>query len=136
MRRGRTKRTVFEQVARRMLADARFLLRHGRWHTAVYVAGYAVECLLKAMVCEHKGLERLPEEFEVHHLRKLLESAGLAQALSTQPEEERLFEYIQLTWDVQIRYAGQPYGRIQAEKFFDAVGRFLKWLEEMRLRRK
>jgi hypothetical protein len=27
----RTKRTVYEEISRRMLTDARFLLKHGRW---------------------------------------------------------------------------------------------------------
>ena len=44
--RQRTKRTVYEESSRRMLTDARFLFKHGRWHGSVYLAGYAVECKL------------------------------------------------------------------------------------------
>ncbi|MBM3236924.1 hypothetical protein FJZ31_11590 [Candidatus Poribacteria bacterium] len=102
--RQRTKRTVYEQTSRRMLNDARFLLQHGRWHSAV-------ECKLKASVCEYLGVNVLPPAFHTHELQALLRSAGLAEALQREPSLWACFRRIDVTWDVEIRYSGKPYGQ-------------------------
>jgi HEPN domain-containing protein len=41
---------LFHQAAKQRLEDARFLLNVERTTGAVYLAGYAVECMLKALV--------------------------------------------------------------------------------------
>jgi HEPN domain-containing protein len=114
-----------------MLNDARFLLQHGRWHSAVYLAGYAVECKLKSSVCEYLGVDVLPPAFHTHELQVLLRSAGLAEALQREPSLWACFRRIDVTWDVEIRYSGKPYGQLEAEKFLDDVRRLLKWLNTM-----
>ena len=43
-------RTQWQQFAERWLVDAQALLDQHRWSAAYYVAGYAVECGLKACV--------------------------------------------------------------------------------------
>jgi hypothetical protein len=40
----------FYQSARQRFEDARFLLEEGRTTGAVYLAGYAVECILEALI--------------------------------------------------------------------------------------
>lgn len=127
--RQRTKRTVYEQTSRRMLNDARFLLKHGRWHSGVYLAGYAVECRLKATVCQFIGEERLPPELQTHDLSILLVNAGLEKTLQSNQQVRTYFNFIESVWDVEIRYAAKPYGRNDAEKFLDTVRRFVKWLD-------
>ena len=134
--RQRTKRTVYEQTSRRMLSDARFLLQHGRWHSAVYLGGYAVECKLKAAVCEYLGVDVLPSAFHTHEIQVLLRSAGLAEALQLDKSLWACFRRIDVTWGVEIRYSGKPYRRHEAETFLDDVGRLLKWLDVMILRGK
>ena len=129
--RQQTKRTVYEQTSRRMLNDARFLLKHGRWHSAVYLSGYAVECKMKASVCEYLGVNVLPPAFYTHELQALLRSAGLAEALQCEPSLWACFRRIDVTWDVEIRYSGKPYGRYEAETFLDDVRRVVKWLDTM-----
>ena len=128
-KRQRTKRTVYEQTSRRMLNDARFLLKHGRWHSGVYLAGYAVECRLKAAVCQFISEEILPSELQTHDLWTLLVSAGLGETLQSNQQMKSYFDFIESVWDVEIRYAAKPYRRNDAEKFLDAVGRFVKWLD-------
>ena len=112
-----------------MLKDARFLLKHGRWHSGVYLAGYAVECRSKAAVCRFIRAEKLPPELQTHDLWALLVSAGLERILQSNQQMKIYFNYIESVWDVEIRYAAKPYGRNDAEKFFDAVRRFMKWLD-------
>jgi HEPN domain-containing protein len=111
-----------------MLNDALFLLKHGRWHSAVYLAGYAVECRLKAAVCQFIGARMLPVKLQTHDLWTLLVGAGLEKALQSNQQMRTYFNFIESVWDVEIRYAAKPYGRNDAEKFLDTVRRFVKWL--------
>ena len=118
-----------------MLTDARFLFKNGRWHGAVYLAGYAVECKLKAAVCQHLGVDVLPSAFHTHELQVLLQSAGLAGVLPLDSSVWACFRRIDVIWGVEIRYSGKPYRRHEAETFLDDVGRLLKWIDTIILRR-
>ena len=72
----------------RLLADARVvdaevLLEAGRWAAAYYLAGYAVECALKACASvrfrEHEvPARKLVDDFYTHRLDVLVGIAGLA----------------------------------------------------------
>jgi HEPN domain-containing protein len=112
-----------------VLANARFLLRHERWHSAVYLAGYALECWLKAAVCWAKGLTVLPPEYETHDLQWLLRSAGLQNEVRRTPALSRAFDCAVDLWQTEIRYAGKAYRRAEATQFFEALGRLVPWLE-------
>jgi len=48
-------RLQWRQLAERWLEDARSLLDNHRWSAAYYLAGYAVECGLKACVLARVG---------------------------------------------------------------------------------
>ncbi|MBM3237734.1 HEPN domain-containing protein [Candidatus Poribacteria bacterium] len=138
----RTKQTVYEEISRRMLTDARFLLKNGRWHGAVYLAGYAVECKLKAAVCRYLGVEVLPESFRTHDIQSLIRSAGLAEAVDSDKVIQVRFRRIDSMWRTEIRYAGNPplplqggdYGKQEAENFLDTVRRIVQWLNTILLR--
>ncbi len=134
--RQRTKRTVYEESSRRMLTDARFLFKHGRWHGSVYLAGYAVECKLKAAVCQHLGVEGLPERFWTHDLQFLIRSTGLAKAVNDDETIRACFRRIDSIWRVEIRYTGKPYGKQEADGFLNDVRRVIQWLNAMLLRRR
>ncbi|MDT7897049.1 MAG: HEPN domain-containing protein [Armatimonadota bacterium] len=136
MKRKRMKGTAFEQVARRVLANARFLLRHRRWHSAIYLAGYAVECRLKAAICRVKGLATLPPEYQTHDLWRLLEGTGLVERMRRDPDIFKAFERVTRIWGTEIRYAPKPYGRSEAVDFFDALRRVITWLEAIAQRGK
>ena len=127
--RRRTKRTVYEEISRRMLTDARFLFKHGRWHGAVYLAGYAIECKLKAAVCQYLGVEELPESFRTHDIRFLIRSAGLTETVNSDEVIQARFRRIDSMWRTEIRYAGKPYGKQEAEVFLDNVRRVVQWLD-------
>jgi HEPN domain-containing protein len=81
-------RVQWQQLAERWLVDAKTLLDDHRWSAAYYVAGYAVECGLKA--CVLLRLAAAPEViFEVrkfsencwtHSLGELVKLAGLEAA--------------------------------------------------------
>src|SRR5438105_14590257 len=81
IQRGGTRGTVFKQVAHVRLEDASVLLAQKRYAGAVYLAGYAVECLLKWAATKKRECLYLPAELEIHDLYVLLAEAGLKSSL-------------------------------------------------------
>jgi hypothetical protein len=75
------------QLAEDRIADAAILLAAGRWSGAYYLAGYALECGLKACIARLTNQDDFPrdrkfvEECYTHNLEKLLKAAGLKPAL-------------------------------------------------------
>ena len=61
-------RKSFQELASVRLSDARLLLAQGRFAAAFYLAGYVVECSLKA------GIARGTEEFEFPDRKRVQES--------------------------------------------------------------
>jgi HEPN domain-containing protein len=75
-------RTDFQDLAREKLAEAKILLDAGKWTGAYYLAGYAVECGLKACIAKLFKSEIFPEKTfsdkcYVHDLEKLIVLAEL-----------------------------------------------------------
>jgi HEPN domain-containing protein len=76
------------QLADEWVIDAELLLNAGRWHAAYYLAGYAVECGLKACVLAHierTGIifqdRRFAERCHTHDLEALVKAADLESVL-------------------------------------------------------
>jgi HEPN domain-containing protein len=103
-------------------------------HGAVYLAGYAVECKLKAAVCRYLDVDELPERFQTHNIQFLIRSAGLAEAVDSDKVIQARFRRIDSLWRAEIRYAGKPYGKQEAENFLDNVRRVVQWLNTILLR--
>src|SRR5687768_3524088 len=80
-------RLELRQLAEDRIADAAILLAAGRWAGAYYLAGYAIECGLKACIARLTNQDDFPrdreyvEECYTHHLEKLLKVAGFKPAL-------------------------------------------------------
>jgi HEPN domain-containing protein len=75
----------FRVLARRRIGEARALQRAGEWSGAYYLAGYSVECALKA--CALKGMRRyhMPDktmvaDLHTHDLQKLVNKAELERS--------------------------------------------------------
>jgi hypothetical protein len=64
------------------LVDAEHLMSAGRYPTAIAMGLYALEIRLKARICQHLHLDRLPKPFEIHDLEGLMMVSGLRHALS------------------------------------------------------
>jgi HEPN domain-containing protein len=60
----------FRYLAQIRLSEAYVLLKAAKWHGAMYLAGYVLECALKAVIAKYEGGE-LPHQFEVHDLDTL-----------------------------------------------------------------
>jgi len=89
-------------LSRVRLAEARALLKAGLPDGAYYLAGYAVECALKACIARETQRYEFPEKRRVdasytHNLKVLLQTARLQDEFRTAAKADPLFrEY----WDV------------------------------------
>ena len=77
-------------ASRRRYEDAEALRNANRWNGAMYLAGYAIECSLKALICysertnnfkETKMFKDGTQGAALHHLPGLMEGAGLMSLL-------------------------------------------------------
>lgn len=77
--------TVFAEVAVERMSDADALLRERRYNGAIYMAGYAVECALKAALCRHQVETWLTVDEQSHDLSAYAARMGLQHTIQTQP---------------------------------------------------
>lgn len=104
-------RAELAAIARARLADAEALRLAGRYDSAVYLCGYAVELQLKAAICRTLGWAGFPSSskdfenlrsFRTHDLEVLLSFTGRAdEARGAYPNE---WEEV-ATWKPEMRYA-------------------------------
>jgi HEPN domain-containing protein len=95
-------REKLQDIARERLKDARILLRHRNWSGAYYLAGYAIECGLKACIAKRVRRFDFPDKRTVtdshtHDLEQLVRVAGLRQQLSQDMASSKPLE---LNWAV------------------------------------
>lgn len=125
------------------LDDARALLNAGRWRGAMYMAGYAVECLLKTKLMQVYGcrtLRELDNELQrrgalaehatvfTHHLELLLR---LTQRLEPLRQHRMLWPQFTLVnrWLPAWRYTADLSNQRDAEDFLEAVAQIMRWIE-------
>jgi hypothetical protein len=109
-----TRTEIHKDVLRR-LADARLdefeVLRTAtppRHAGALYLAGYAVEALLKCAICKTLNLDELPVAFHVHDLEVLLFFSGWYYDLQADNAVWKFFRQIAAKWNEQRRYSDPP----------------------------
>jgi HEPN domain-containing protein len=121
-------RRGLQELSRIRLKEAKALLKGGMADGAYYLAGYAVECALKACIAKETKRYEFPEKERVfssysHKLQDLVKVAGLEQVLAglvrTSPEFRTNWETVRF-WSEQSRY--QRHQRQEAEKLLMAVG--------------
>jgi hypothetical protein len=105
-------RLDLQRLAEDRIADAQALLDAGRWSAAYYLAGYAVECALKACIAKQTNLHDFPDKDRVqraytHNLVGLVTLASLNEDLqATQRDADpSLYRYWQFVkdWSEQAR---------------------------------
>lgn len=115
------------QLAELRLADAQVLLANRRYAAAYYLAGYAVECGLKACIARRFGLYEFPprnttNDLYIHSLEKLATNAKLAGLLDAQKRSVPGFVSnwsVVAAWNEQSRY--QRWSRAEAETLLSAI---------------
>ncbi len=121
-------RADFQALADQRLVEAKFLLDHGQWDGAYYLAGYAVELGLKACIIKSLlSTDAFPEkEFSkscyTHAIEKLVGLAKLEVALknATDADPDLLANWM-LTpdWSEEKRYHRVEQG--EAESLYNAI---------------
>lgn len=86
----------FQELALLRLKEAQTLLQNNCSAGAYYLAGYAVECALKACIAKLTAQYDFPDkdrvnQSHVHNLKKLIDVAGLNQKLLDRMREDNDF---------------------------------------------
>lgn len=125
------------------LENAQALLAAGRWRGAMYMAGYAVECLLKTTLMRRydcRTLHDLEDELPrrgvltdsatvfTHHLEVLLR---LTQRFEQLRQHRVLWPQFTLVnrWIPAWRYTANLANRQDATDFLEAVTQMMQWIE-------
>ena len=121
-------RRDLQEISKVRLKEARALLNLGLWDGAYYLAGYAVECAIKACIAKETQRYEFPDKRKVesshsHNLRELIRVAGLEDArleqASKDPEFRKNWDVVQ-SWSEQSRY--RRHSPESARKLLMAVG--------------
>jgi HEPN domain-containing protein len=120
-------RTELQQLAEERVRDAEALLNSGQWSGAYYLAGYAVECGLKACVAKLTNMHDFPnKDFAAkcytHKIESLVEVAGVKNQRDADTRANVALGanwLIVKDWDEKARY--QQWTEPQARKLFAAI---------------
>jgi HEPN domain-containing protein len=123
-------RLQWQQLAERWLEDAKALLAARRWSAAYYLAGYAVECGLKACVLARVAVEpevifgdrRFSEKCWTHGVLELVKLADLEGVRITDMAANPVLEKNWLVvedWSENARYQAASYQ--MARKLYKAI---------------
>lgn len=120
-------RTELQQLAEDRALDALALLNAGQWSGAYYLAGYAVECALKACIAKLTNPHDYPDrafaqKCYTHKIEELVSLSGLKPQresdVKTNPGLGRSWS-ITKDWDETARY--QQWTEAQARSLFQAI---------------
>ena len=121
-------RADLQALAEDRLKDAEVLLANGRFGAAYYLAGYAVECALKACIAKLTKAEDFPIKNStttvyIHDLKKLAATARVEAAISQLSGSDQSFKSnweIVGWWSEESRY-DRSIDQPLAELMLDAV---------------
>ena len=124
---GYVDRRDLQALSRIRAREAKALLNAGLNDGAYYLAGYAVECALKACIAKETRRYEFPDKKRVddsytHNLKELVRIAKLEESRRERLKQDALFEYywqVVLNWSELSRY--QRYGSEAASELFKAV---------------
>jgi HEPN domain-containing protein len=128
----------FYRAAGQRLEDAQFLSESTRTTAAVYLAGYCVECMLKALIIARAGKSKKDEVLEefrgagAHNYDRLLamyERYGGSRPTKKNKELAEAFVIVG-SWSTDMRYDPGTMPGDDADEFMDAVRRIWKWADE------
>jgi HEPN domain-containing protein len=103
-------RTDLQKIAQARLEDAEVLLQSGRYDSAVYLCGYAIELALKARICLNLNWSEYPsskadfqkyQSFKTHELDVLLRLSGTEAIM----KKKYMNEWSAVaSWNPEMRY--------------------------------
>ena len=140
-------RPEFQQIALLRLDEAETLLIQGKYDGCCYLAGYALELALKAVICNRMDndsfFDILKSEtaraFKIHNLAELVILAGLSKEYKELNIKNSIllsnWEYIKndIKWSEQLRYQ-VGLTEIQAKTMITAINDplngILEWIKK------
>ena len=131
-------RTQLQDLAEERARDAEALLNAGRWSGAYYLAGYAIECGLKACIAKLTNQYDYPnKEVAVkcytHNIETLVEVAGMQLQRKTDVAGNSALGsnwLIIKDWDEKARYQcwTEPHARKLVSAVTDTTNGVLPWI--------
>ena len=121
-------RAEFQKLATVRIDEARTLLENGKYAGAYYLAGYSIECALKACIAKKTRRHDFPpdrkflENCYTHNVGKLVDAAGLLDRLNLDIRANKLLEKNWSTvkdWSEESRY--QRHTKPDAQGLIDAI---------------
>jgi hypothetical protein len=136
--RSEASRADLQRLAEKKLADAKHLLADGRWGSAYYLAGYAVELALKACIAKTFKAETIPDKALVnatysHDFTNLVGTAGLTADLKSRQAAQPFA----VNWGVAVRWSEESRYESKGEQdakdliaaIEDATDAVLAWIK-------
>ncbi len=133
-------RADFQTLSGIRIKEAKALLDRGLYDGAYYLAGYAVECALKACIVKLTREHDFPDKDVVnkswtHNLIQLVEVAGLEKERKEKASADKEFEIrwgLVKDWSEDSRY--RKVGEKEAGQLYEAISDpkhgVLPWLEQ------
>lgn len=124
----------FLRAADMRLHEARFLLEHDYTTAAVYLAGYAVECMLKTLILANEPAARHTQTMKSfrgvhgHTFRWLREELG-RRRVNLPATIIKVLTRVNV-WSTNLRYDPSVIERADAEEFVAAVDEIVVWMRE------
>jgi HEPN domain-containing protein len=123
----------YYRVAFQRLDDGSALLEISRPHAAIYLTGYAVECILKALLLASTPAGQRSEMLATfrgavaHNIDWLRDR--LVQRIGRLPVNENRHVSLVSSWSTDLRYEPGPGDRDDAEAFLASADAILKWAD-------
>jgi HEPN domain-containing protein len=117
------RRIDFQRLADVRIEEAEVLFKAKKYDGAYYLAGYAVECALKACIAKSTRRHDFPDKQFVnkchtHNVEELVLHAGLKAMLQT--DAALMLRWaIMKDWNEQSRYERKT--RVEAKALYDAI---------------
>lgn len=124
----------FYRVAFQRFEEAEVLFDAGYFNGAVYLAGYAVECMLKTLILnatpdkEHESVEAEFRGQRAHQYEWLRNRYAQTSAPRLPSEIGRSLAFVR-TWETSLRYTPGLGNRNDASRFLTEAKKILEWAD-------
>lgn len=125
---------LFYRCALLRYEEARVLLREGHATGAVYLAGYGVECILKALILETVPASKRKVVYltfrgnHAHSFEWLRTLYIVNGGVQFSKETVRHFRLVS-DWDTNMRYSPRTTRAREAKAFIEATTSIIKWAQ-------
>ena len=131
-------RDEFKNIAEIRIREAQVLLDQSLYSGAYYLAGYALECAIKACLSKQILQHNIPEkkfinEIHTHDLQKLIRFDDELSASFNSADDDFITNWtIVKDWSEQSRY--KTYNENEAKELIEAIikeeGGILSWIQQ------